>query len=363
MRRSSPHWERWSPNGAISPDVAGASSGHEDLKREVLRGLAGGARLEDLAWAMESSPDRVLALAREALFDFDPELAATVGDEDRRRVGDYLLARQSPGQAAGTLELLERSADARRWAARIRECLEEIDGATPPPVPGPGNPSVADLRRARQARPRGGLAARRRGRQIQRATEEAKAELAAEASPFREEAIEHYQEANSGPELPHYASRPVRLSIYALLALLAGGLVMCALVKVPTHASAKVIVTELGAEQPGPVRGLGMVALFSPAARSKLRTGQALRVRLPDTDESATARVAYVEKRVLSPQAIVERYGLDGSQANRVRSPAAVAVAKLRLPPDAPPRATFAGAVTQEAHVRSGSKRLISLLP
>lgn len=343
--------------------MTGASGRHEDLEREVLRGLAGGATVEDLAWAMDVSPDRVLALAREALADFDPDSAAAVGEDDRRRVGDYLLGRQSPGQAAGTLELLERSADARRWAVRIRERLDEIDGVTPPPVPGAGDPSVAGLRRARQAPSRDGLAARRRARHLRRATEEAKAELAQEASPFREAAIEHYQEGYGGPELPHYAPRPVRLSIYALLALLACGLALAALVKVPTHASAKVIVGEMGEDQPGPVRGLGMIALFSPAARSRLHPGQTLRVRLPDTDESVTARVAYVEKRVLSPQAIVERYGLDGSQANRVRSPAAVAVAKLRLPPDAPPRATFVGAVTQEAHVRSGSKRLISLLP
>lgn len=333
-------------------------------KREVLRGLLRGASADDLAWAASRSPEEVLALCHQALVDLDPELAGELAADERRHVSDYLLRRQSAGQAAGTWELLERSAAARRWALWLRESLDGLYAGEPPPLPrvdgderaAAGPPAGADepeeetLERSREDRDR-----RRTKAEIGKAVKLA-------ASPFRHEAVEHYREAETEIRLPHFATRPARLAMYGLLGLLVVAFVLTASVKVPTFRSAKALVVDVPQSADRPLRGLSILVLLKPGVRRSLHEGQVLRVQLPDTGERVSTRLAYVEPTILSPEEITRRYGLDAGDSNRVRGPSAVALAELRVPPGSPPRRTFAGAVTSQADVRTGETRIISLV-
>ena len=338
----------------------------EDLtpaKREVLRGLLLGASHEDLAWAGSEPPERLRAMSHAALEDLDPELAERLTPDDRRRVADYMLGQQSPGQAAGTWELLEASADARRWAVWLRESLAAHYRGDPPAIPGV-DAAPGPEARARGARGHEGgrLARRRRERKRRREIAALQAAAAELRSPFRPEALDALRRAGDSIKLPHFASRPTRLALYALLSLLLVGLALAATVKVPTFTNSTVIVVPIPERAGGPVRGLGMVALFPTAQADELEEGQSLRVQLPDTTERVSSRIEYVSDGVMSPRQIIERFALSRPNANRVLGPAAVAVAKLRLPAEAPPRHTFAGAVSADADARTGSRRLLSLV-
>ena len=332
-------------------------------KREAVHGLLLGARPEDLAWAGSKSPERVLALSREALEDLDPDLAEPLSPEDRRRVADYMLGQQSPGQAAGTWEILEASADARRWAVWIRESLAGHYRGDPPAIPGVDDAS-SPSRRARRGRPppQGRLERRRRERARKREIAALQAAAAELSSPFRPEALAALREGKDSIKLPHFASRPVRVALYGLLSLLLVGFALAVTISVPTYTSSTVIVVPVPEGAGGTVRGLGMVALFPTSVAGDLEEGQSLRVQLPDTTERVSTRIDYVSDRVMSPRQIIERFKLAQANANRVLGPAAVAVAPLRLPDKAPPRRTFAGAVTPDADARTGSRRVISLV-
>lgn len=336
----------------------------EQEKVDLLRDLVQGASTNDVGGAADRRGRESLELAYGALEELDPQLAGRLSPDDRRRVSNYLLKCQSPGQAAGTWELLERSRDARRWALWIRESLADLYGAEPPTLPGiDEGPSPAE--RARGAQDGGGsgsLLDRRRERQRKRTQAEVRVAAAVMASPFREEAIESHARRQDELKLPHYASRPVRLALYALLACLAAVLLLCVLVKVPTHTSARVLVLDLGAGAPGDLRGPTALALFPADARGLLAGGKKLRVRLPDTEERVSMRIARVERRVLSPREVIERYDVPDPLGKRVNRPAAVALAALRVPEGAPPPQRFEGVVTSDAEARTGSERIIGLV-
>lgn len=334
--------------------------GRDATGLEVVRGLLRGASVADLAWATGREPGEILPMAREAVAP--PDEPEEMGPADRRRILDYLLLRQSPGQAAGTWELLEGSPAAAAWAAAARERLTELYPTGPPALPGAdGARSVAE--RGRRGRERQGRVGRRRAERRRLRTQlEIRSAVAIEMSPFREEAVRRHAASEDQIRLPHYASRPVRLALYGLLGILAVGLAMCILVSVPVYTTAKVLVVDLSRSVPSGQQGLSLVALFPEDALESVEEGRSLRVQLPDTEERVSSEMTYVEEEILGPQEIAERYDLPALQAKRVREPHAVAVAELQTPDGAPPRDSFEGAVTDEAEARTGSKRIIELL-
>lgn len=338
--------------------------GRDATGLEVVRGLLRGASVDDLAWATGRDPDEVLRMAREAVSPPDEPEPREVAQSDRRRILDYLLLRQSPGQAAGTWELLEGSPAASAWALAARERLTELYPAEPPALPdAEGAPSVAERTRgARGPERRGRVGRRRAERRRMRRRVELQSAIAVELSPFREEAVHRHAGREDEIRLPHYASRPVRLALYGLLAVLGAVLAMSVLVSVPVYTTAKVLVVDLPEGVPSGEFGLSMLALFPEDTLESVEEGRSLRVQLPDTEERVSSEMTYVEDEILGPQEIADRYDLPALQAKRVRSPHAVAVAELRTPDGAPPRDSFEGVVTEEAEAYTGSKRIIELL-
>lgn len=335
------------------------------LGRELASGVLRGVSLEDLAWASGRDSDEVLRLVRETVAPAKADAGTDPGPDDRQRIVSYLLLRQSPGQAAGTWEILRDSEAALEWAQAARERLGDLYPGAAPPLPGDdGTTSFPGLERDESARPpgRGPVGRKRAERRELRNKAEIQAAVAVEVSPYREEAVRRHGEHDTEIRLPHYASRQVRIALYGLVTALTAVLIMCALVSVPVYSTAKVLVVDLPEAAPGDLGGPTMIALFPSDALDRVRAGEQLRVKLPDTEERVSSRIAYVEDQVRGPQEVARRYALPELQAKRVREPYVVAVAPLKTPEGAPPRDSFEGVVTTEAEARTGSRRIIGLL-
>lgn len=332
-------------------------------RQELLRALSRGASPEDVGWALELPAEDVTARALEAMDELAGDLDPLPPGAERRKVGDYLLRRQSPGVAAGTWELLEHSPAALAYATELRKALTGLGEVAPPELPADGA-TFAYARRSDLPAQGAGLelAGRRRERSRQRTRHQVQQAAAIAVSPYREEAINAYRDDESDIKLPHYASRPTRLALYALIALLVLGLLMASLVEVPVYTSAKVLVVDVPESAPSQQQGLSIVGLFPTQAKGELKVGQTLRVQLPDTTERVSTRISFVSDEVLSPEEVRQRFGLPDPSARRVRGPAAVVVADLRTPEGAPDRSTFDGAITEQAEVKTGSERILSLV-
>jgi hypothetical protein len=317
-------------------------------------------------------PDTV-ALARQAI-EALVGAAGAPGPRDRAAIADYLLGRQSPGQAEGTWRRLEAEPAAATWAKRAREILAEAGLEAPPPLPGDDgalSPTDRLHRRRSQRSSKGGTLAKAREERSRRRTAANAQQAAAElVSPYRAEALEAYKAADDKIELPRWAPRPVQLSMYAVLAALVVGLAFCILVRIPVNTNAVVLVVDVPPQAPGAGDGgLSVIALFPQQSGQSedtgegedVRQGDELRVALPGQTRRTPMRLAWVSPAVVAPRDVVDRYRLPLGQANRVAAPGYIAIAPLKTPPGKRPR-SYEGTTTTEASVQTGSRRIISLL-
>lgn len=306
-------------------------------------------------------------------------LTDEAGDElsvaDREAIEDYVLGRQSPGQAEGTWRLLESSPEAAQWAGRLREALGEAGLEQPAPLPADDG-ALSPTQRAQRRRSHGSgdgdqsLGERREARARQRTAVNAQQAAAEMASPFRSEAIAAQQEADDRIELPRWAPRPAQLSMYAVLVALVIGLAFSIFVRIPVNTNGVALITDLPPGSPGsPDGGLQIIALFPQGnGRSKdtgngqdVEAGDTLRVALPGQSNRTPMRVRWVSDGPQAPRDVIDGYRLPLGQANVVSAPAYVALVPLKAPPGKRPR-SYEGTTTTEASVQTGSQRIISLL-
>ncbi len=344
----------------------------DPVKREVLRAMVRGVSAADLAWASGRPPEQVRTMAHDALVELDPGLAQAVDPEVRERVADYVLMRQSPGQAAGTWALLEDSREGRRWALWLRESLSGLYENAGPGIPGLDDaPSVGP--RARGLGSSNPPSSRRRPeyyslherrRERHRAREQVRQETQArqEASPFRTEAISHFREGRASARLPHYASRPLRWGLWTLLGLLAAGLALCASVSVATFRPALAMVIDLPHSFPHGAYGQVMLILLPASSRDTLHRNGTVRVQLPEAPEPVNVPLLYVAPGVLSAHDVATRFALEPYLARQVQGPVGAAIAAMRTPARGGPPRRYLGAVSRKADVRTGSRTLLSVV-
>lgn len=343
-------------------------------QREALGALVRGEQPADFAARSGRSADQVLDLARQGMDALTGDAVAGLSPKVRASIGDYILDRQSPGQAEGTWRLLESSPEAEQWAARLRDALDGAGHENSPPLPGDDG-ALSPTQRVRQ---RGGrrdgeertLAEQRRERSLRRTTANAVQAAAEFQSPFRSEAVTAFQEADDRIELPRWAPRPAQLALYAVLVALIVGFGFAIFVRIPVNTNAMVLITDVPADSPGaPDGGLQIIALFPQASgRSKdtgsgedVEVGDVLRVALPGEVNRSPVLLRWVSDGPQAPRRVIDGYRLPLGQANRVTAPGHVALASLDAPPGKRSRA-FEGTTTTDASVETGSRRIISLL-
>ena len=98
--------------------------------------LKQGKSYEALAEMLSIPPARVKDLARDSLVRLAPLSAASVDDEWRGQIADYLLQQQSGPESTATRGHLRRSEGARAWSRSVLDSLDQFyDPANIPTIP------------------------------------------------------------------------------------------------------------------------------------------------------------------------------------------------------------------------------------
>jgi hypothetical protein len=164
---------------------------------------------------------------------------------------------------------------------------------------------------------------------------------------FRQSALEEYRRRTARDVVPRLVSTPIVACLWALVATLAGAVVMAWSVRVPTYAAAT-----------GAVLGPRTAVLFVPPARSaRLRAGRPVQIQIGSSVAHASGVVAKVQPRPIGPDAARERYRLHGG-ADAVTQPSTAVTVRLD---HALPAAAYGGS-SVTARVQTGAQRLLALL-
>lgn len=317
-----------------------------DAERELLHRLLRGASVEDVAWTGRVPPEQVLEQARAVLYVSAPELVADLGEPRARRVIDLLLGLQSPGQAAGTEDLLHESVEARRWALWVREYLSDLFPHGPPAVAGLGDalpqrqdPGARDDRSSPRAR--------RRARRREQARTEAKAVEATAAAMFRPEAIEHHRDGGGRIALPRFPAGRRVVVLAVLLVLLVAGVAAGMAVRVPEvrNQVATVVPTPVGPRLLIPV-GEGDLEHLEVGSRVAWTVGD---------DDAPVATVRAITADRLTPERAGDRFELGATGAALVPAPTRLALAE----PDGRPLRI---GTTGQARLPADDRTLLDLL-
>lgn len=112
-----------------------------------------GRSYDELADALQITPERVRELARDALVELSPRTAERVDSDRRGQIADYVLNQQSSAEATATQTFLKRSDAARMWILSLMDSLEHMyESSSVPEVPD-AEPDERPRRRERE-RPR-----------------------------------------------------------------------------------------------------------------------------------------------------------------------------------------------------------------
>jgi hypothetical protein len=126
-----------------------------------------GRSYEQLADALQITPERVQELARDALVELSPRTAERVEADRRGQVADYVLNQQGGAEATATKSFLKRSDAARMWILSLMDSLEHMyEKGSVPEIP-EAEPDERPRRRERE-RPRERERARREPRERDR---------------------------------------------------------------------------------------------------------------------------------------------------------------------------------------------------
>ena len=148
-----------------------------------------GRTYDDLADALQITPERVRELAVDALVELSPRSAGRVEEERRPQVADYVLNQQGSAEETATRTFLKRSEAGRMWILSLMDSLEHMyeDGKIPEIPEASAEPEERPRRREREReRPSRERAARDRPER-KRDREPTRRERAREEDPPRRE--------------------------------------------------------------------------------------------------------------------------------------------------------------------------------
>lgn len=98
--------------------------------------LQRGRSYDQLADALQITPERVRELAHEALVELSPRSAARVDTERRPQIADYVMGQQSSAETTATRNFLKRSEAGRMWILSLMDSLEHMyEGGSVPEIP------------------------------------------------------------------------------------------------------------------------------------------------------------------------------------------------------------------------------------
>jgi hypothetical protein len=184
----------------------------------------------------------------------------------------------------------------------------------------------------------------------------------ANRSIFRADAVRRYTQSREESVLPRFVSPRTFSYLWILLGLLgvSGFVAWCA--RVPVYASGLGVVVDRRGKTNDVRDDVVMVAFLRPENRSHLRVGQTLLVLLDPAGERTRRPIIAIEPKIVSPNAVQQRFALSAGAAHAVTQPSAVAIARFEPNPTNLPASTYVGSV-YPVDVEVGSRRVLSLLP
>lgn len=109
-------------------------------------------------------------------------------------------------------------------------------------------------------------------------------------SIFRREAIEHHRRSDDAVNLPHYATLPVRLTLWGLIVLVLLAAAAALAAEVPRYATGRAVVVDTASST--------IVAVqLEPGERSQVREGQPVTVTFDESPVPVSTRVFAVLPR------------------------------------------------------------------
>lgn len=174
---------------------------------------------------------------------------------------------------------------------------------------------------------------------------------------YRADALRRYAEGRQQAVLPRFVRPRTFALLWALAALLAAGVGLACVARVPVFASGVAVLVGAQGREGETVE---VVAFLPAESLSRLHAGQPMFVEAGGAGPRLRLRVAAVEPEVLSPDAARARFAAAPTTA--LVGPSAVAVARLEGARAALPARAYGGSVTR-VEVEVGSRQVITLLP
>ena len=182
-----------------------------------------------------------------------------------------------------------------------------------------------------------------------------------EKTIFRQSAIMAYKRRMEKDVVPRLISWPLIVCLWLLLGVLLAAGLFAWFAQVPIYVSGSGIMLASGASADTLQSEYGnMVAIMflPPEQSAQIRAGQPVDMQIGSTSMHIQGRIAQVEPGITSPDAVRQRYGLNGASALLITQPSIVAIIKLD---PALSSTAYAGSLLT-ARVETGSQRLIALL-
>ncbi len=177
---------------------------------------------------------------------------------------------------------------------------------------------------------------------------------------FRQKAIEQHRLRQERDVLPPWTRPRVAVFLWILIGLLIGTCILLWSVRVPTLVTVNGVVTQMPEKRGTLLTGdVVAVILLTPAQRSLLHSNLPVTIRLITSGVTMHQSLTFVESRMLGPDAIRDRYHLQGNQTQLLSGPQIIALVRLGASQEAP---ELVGSVCQ-ADVQVGSRRVLSLIP
>ena len=153
---------------------------------------------------------------------------------------------------------------------------------------------------------------------------------------FREQALQHYLHARSQHVLPQFISPPVFLFLWILLLLAGCGSMLIGLMQIPRYAQGVGIIS--GKADDWHATTTTAIILLPPEQEAAIKPGQPVQMQIISSSHFIEGRVSTVASDVLSPQRVLETYGLkeiansSGLMLRIITQPSILATVRLNEP-------------------------------
>ena len=179
---------------------------------------------------------------------------------------------------------------------------------------------------------------------------------------FRAKALSHYIQGREQEIFPLYIAPPLVLLYWCLVAMLAAGILVLCLGRIPVYSEGIGLVRTTGLPDDGS-RQIQFLLFFPVSQQQQIHREQAVTVWENGDDLTWSLRITNVFPQVMSPLDVRQRFALVDGTATLVKLPVVVAQARMDAPAGSDQsRFRFYNGSILQVRVETGSRTLISMM-